>query len=160
MVARTKVVRSVLFGDGGLLVGLGLSVSLGGGPPGAVGLEPQGIANGVRHVVHGDDRADAKLAALATDGMIVIELRAAHADGDVEDASAAVAVSVDGAVGGDNGITLVLGHLIRDVIRRRFRLLPESDEISLQLVLKDTGEIRRKSRGKQQKQKITHKLSE
>jgi hypothetical protein len=30
----------------------------------------------------------------------------------------------------------------------------------LQLVLKDTGEIRRKSRGKQQKQKITHELSE
>jgi len=79
-----EIVGGILVLNTNLRAGADLDQALGGQPVGAIGIEPDAALECERIVLDHDGGAVGELGAIAADSMIIIELRAAHADGDVE----------------------------------------------------------------------------
>jgi hypothetical protein len=94
--------------------------------------------------------------------MIIVKLRAAHPDGDVEIAQMHVVPVGEVAQAGANDLSVLLGHRIRHVIRRRVRFFLENGKIPLQLVAQNIQQRRgrggREGKGSDQKRDEAHEF--
>ena len=94
--------------------------------------------------------------AFASDQVIIIQLRTAHSNGDVERPVVALALALQNTEAGRDDFRLLFGDRVGHIVRRRIGLLFEDGEVALQLVIQDLRESlgrREHGEGKEQQQK-------
>jgi len=155
-----KIVGIVGFGHAHLGVGLDPDEALGGQLVSPIGIQPHEALEGIDVVLERNEDPRREAARLGSPGaahaVVVVELGRAHAHGNIENAIGSVAVGLQGAEGGGKGMHLRFGNFVAQEVRRRVRLVLESEEIAAQFLRHGVEQHRRLGRrksGRGEKQK-------
>jgi len=132
-----EVGRLVAVRDLHLAIGADLDEALGGGTVGAVGFEPEAVAQGGRLVVERDGRAGGELPALARGAVIVIQLRRADAHRNVQVPVVHGIVELQSSQVARHHAGILFGHFVGEKVGRRLGFGLERLEIALELVRQD-----------------------
>ena len=134
---RGEIIRRIFGRDLHFLVAPDLNESLGGLAIGAVGFQPHALFDGDRNVVEADRRARRKLGALAANTMIIVQLRAANPERNIQVACPAATAVGNGTQSCRYAVGFLVGNFVADEVRGRIGFLFQNPKVTVEFFTKN-----------------------